>query len=312
MVSWLDLLLVSLLGVWLKHQLEWLARWGLGAQLKLWWCLRQQRWHGIEQAANGLLAHPGSLQAFRANALRSRALVHLKNNQEGMALLDVAAALESRIEPGRSWFVRGLILYHFGRHLWALNALEQCLSCTPVWQVGLRRTALRFQGLARLALGQAEALESLLLSGQSRPEERAAALALAGRYQEALQHLDGPCCRQRLAELLLHHRHLQPAYFWARRQLELETTRESLLLVGRVCLALDRLEEARRHFAEALLHSPQLDPVCLLWYCLSMGESDHCGKLMEWIASLSQPTIAEGRARAVGPYSAAFAEMARN
>jgi tetratricopeptide (TPR) repeat protein len=309
MVSWLDLLLVSLWGMWLKHQLEWLARWGVGAQLELWWSLRQQRWQRVEQAAHGLLAHPGSLRAFRADALRSRALVHGKNGREGLALLDVAAALEVGIEPGRSWFVRGLILYHFGRHPLALSALEQCLLCTPFWQLRLRRTALRFQGLARLAMGQAEALEPLLLSGQSRPEERAAALALAGRYQDALQHLG---CRRRLAEVLLRHRHLEPAYFWARRQLELETSRETLLLTGRVCLALDRLEEARQHFAESLLHGAHLDPVCLFWYCLSLGESDQCGKLMEWIASLSQPTIAEGRARAVGPYSAAFAEMARN
>lgn len=302
MILWLHLLAFTSLGFLLKHQYERASRVGFLLHLQLWYSLKRQRWERVHSVSQSLLAHPGCSLSYRADALRCRALVHMRSGREGEALQDCLLAVQTGRDPARSWLIRGLVLFHFRHYEPSLGSLEQCLQLARPWRLSIRRLALRFHGLALLASGRPEALDSLLRSGQATAEERASALALAGRYQQALELLGSWRPRQRLAELLLAHRHLKAAHFWIRRQLELETSLQGLLLAGRIALELDEVEEARQHFTAALSLGRSPSPEALFWYSYSLGAPQSCAKIIELAGQLWRPVLAEGRASGVGQY----------
>ena len=281
-------------------------------QLQLWNSLRHQRWERVEQLCDWLLAHPACLGSYRADALRCRALVHMRAGRQKEALQDAGRALEICRDPARSWLIRGLVLFHFKHHEVSLQAFEQCLLLARPWRLSIRRPAQRFQGLCLLALGRVEALEPLLGSGLATSEELASASALAGRYQQALTLLGPGQPRMRLAELLLHHRQLGAAHFWIRRQLELETSVDGLLLAGRIALELGNRQEACQHFWACLSLGRSPRPEALLWYVFSAGGSLRSDSLVELAGQLWQPVVTEGRAQSVGPYFAREVATARN
>ncbi|MBN9416988.1 hypothetical protein ABS71_05045 [bacterium SCN 62-11] len=236
---------------WCQHLYRWAHRKGFTVLHRLDQLAKQGQHARLEVLADRLQRHPQAHPNVRAAALRCRALARLCLGRPKEAQNDAYLALEWNPKAGRSYLVLAMTCWEREPQK-ALDALEQASKHRQRlgWK-NIAQAISTFRGLALTCLHRGpEALACLDASPLSqRPpfqRYRARALALCGRYQEALtilRTLKEPDEYLTLSNFLICGQRPEESLFWVNRSLQERLSLEGLTLKGASLASLGRDRE---------------------------------------------------------------------
>jgi tetratricopeptide (TPR) repeat protein len=236
---------------WMHHAWSWSRRRGALALYRLERLASSGDHARIEFMADALQRHPHVPPRVRAIALRCRAWARLCLGKLKQALDDVHLSLEWNARDGRTYLVLAMICWESDPQR-ALEALEEARKRKELWRWKPVENAIRtYQALALTVLRRGpEALacfESSPLSSKAPfQRQQARALALCGRFQEALERLrkvGEPDEYLTLSAFLFRAEKPEEALFWANRSLDERLSLTGISLKGAALASLGRHRE---------------------------------------------------------------------
>jgi tetratricopeptide (TPR) repeat protein len=232
------LLLLVVSQFYLHHLIRWQMRRGTYALVRLQRFVLAGALPEVERLSSELLGHPHCPPSTRSAALRCRAWGRICTGRLTEARNDVAQALEWNPRDGRAYLVQAMAT-------WQTNP-ESALDSLNLAEVRrgwlgnreFRRALRKFRGLALSRLERWEEavgeLESGVLSEDHFTQRYLGrALAMCGRYQEALLRLEAAgeaSPRYALGVFLLASGRAQDSLFWLYRAREEKPKSQTLLL----------------------------------------------------------------------------------